>query len=92
MIICITGTPATGKTELARILKEKLNYPVLDVKKFIKDKKLSEGYDKEKKCEIVDVKRLNKEILGYLSLEYSFDCLLLSNQSFVFWFQQKHNQ
>lgn len=63
MIICITGTPGTGKTELAKILKEKLNYPVLDVKKFIRDKKLSEGYDKDKKCEIVDVKKLSKEIL-----------------------------
>lgn len=63
MIICITGTPGTGKTTLAKILLKKLNYPSLDVKKFIKEKKLSEGYDKKDKCEIIDIKKLNKEII-----------------------------
>ena len=63
MIICITGTPGTGKTSLARILKEELGYPLLDVKKFIKEKNLSEYYDKEEKCEIIDTKKLSKELI-----------------------------
>ena len=63
MIIVITGTPGTGKTTLAKILMDNLNFPILDVNKFIKEKKLSSGYDKVNKCEIIDIKTLNKEII-----------------------------
>jgi adenylate kinase len=62
MIICITGTPGTGKSTLAKILMEKLGFPILDVNKFIKEKKLSDEYDKKNKCDIIDVKKLNKEL------------------------------
>jgi adenylate kinase len=64
MLICISGTPGTGKTTLAKIISEELGFPVLDVKKFIKSKKISEGYDKKRECEIVDTKKLVKEIVN----------------------------
>ncbi|MBD3164455.1 AAA family ATPase [Candidatus Woesearchaeota archaeon] len=61
--ICITGTPATGKTTLAKVLMKELEYPVLDIKKFIKEKKLAEEYDPIRKCDVVDTEKLNKEII-----------------------------
>jgi len=65
-VIIVTGSVGTGKTTFSKKLSKKLGYPVLDVNKFIKDKKLQEGYDKKKKCYIVDTKKLNKEILKEL--------------------------
>lgn len=61
--IIITGTPGTGKTTFSKKLSNKLGYPILDVSKFIKNKKLQDGYDKKKRCYIVDTKKLNKEII-----------------------------
>lgn len=61
--IIVTGSVSTGKTTFSKKLSNKLGYPCLDVNKFIKQKKIQEGYDKKKKCYIVDTKKLNKEIL-----------------------------
>jgi adenylate kinase len=63
MIICITGTPATGKTTLARILAKKLGYRLLDVKSLVKKRKIYEKYDKKLKTYIVDTKKLNKFLI-----------------------------
>jgi adenylate kinase len=63
MIIIVSGTPGTGKTLVAKKLMNNLNFVLLDVKKFIKQKKLSEGYDKKRKTDIIDVKKLKKEII-----------------------------
>ncbi len=74
MIICITGTPGAGKTTLAKILLKELGYPLLDVRKFIKEKGISEGFDKKLKCDIIDVKKLNKELIkeiGRVKKEFS---------------------
>ncbi|MDP7180733.1 MAG: adenylate kinase family protein [Candidatus Woesearchaeota archaeon] len=62
-VIAISGTPGTGKTTLAKKLSKKLSYPILDVKKFIKSKKLSESYDKKRKTNIIDTSKLNKELI-----------------------------
>ena len=61
--IAITGSPGTGKTNLSKKISNRLGYPILDIKKFIKQKKILEGYDKEKQCDIIDIKKLNKEII-----------------------------
>ncbi len=63
MIIIISGTPGTGKTTLAKKLMNVLNYPLLDLKHFIKEKNLAESYDKKRKTNIIDIKKLNKEII-----------------------------
>ncbi|MBR9691530.1 AAA family ATPase [Candidatus Woesearchaeota archaeon] len=63
MIIIISGTPGTGKTTLAKKLMNSLSYPLLDVKRFIKEKKLAESYDKKRKSDIIDIKKLNKALI-----------------------------
>ena len=62
-VIIVTGSVGTGKTTFSKKLSNKFGYPVLDINKFIKQKKLQESYDKKKKCYIVDTKKLNKEII-----------------------------
>lgn len=63
MIIAVSGTPGTGKTKLSRNLARALRYKYIDVKKLIADKKLSSGYDRKRKCQVVDTKKLNKELI-----------------------------
>ena len=63
MIIIVSGTPGTGKTTLSKKLAQKLNYKYLDVAKLIKEKDLQESYDKKRKTYIVDIKKLNKELI-----------------------------
>lgn len=64
--IIVSGTPGTGKTELAKALAKKLNYKYIDVNKLIKENKLSDGYDNKRKCEIVDVKKLSRFLTGFI--------------------------
>jgi adenylate kinase len=68
MIICVTGTPGTGKTTLAKILAKKLKYRYLDVKKLIKKNKLYEKYDVSSGSYIVDVKKLNKFLISMIKI------------------------
>lgn len=63
-VICVTGTPGTGKTTLSKRLAKKLDYYYLDVNKFIFKHRLSEGYDKIRRTKIVDVKKLNKKLIN----------------------------
>lgn len=68
-IIAISGTPGTGKTTLSKKLARRLNYKYIDVNKVIKKYAISEKYDKKRKCNVVDIKKLNtfliKEINQY---------------------------
>lgn len=61
--ICVSGSVGTGKTTLAKKLSKKLNYSCIDVSKLVKKHKLYDGYDKKRKCYIVDTKKLNKELI-----------------------------
>lgn len=67
-IICITGTPGTGKTAIAKKIAKKLNSFYLDVNKIISKNKLAEGYDRKRKTKIVDVKKLNKILIKEISI------------------------
>jgi adenylate kinase len=68
MIICITGTPGTGKTTLAKRLAAELNYEYIDVKRLIEDNKIYDRYDKEMSSYVVDTKKLNKFLIQKISL------------------------
>lgn len=63
MIIAVSGSVGTGKTTLSKRLAKELGYDYVDVSDIIKKHKLNEGYDRAKKCWIVDVKKLNR-VLG----------------------------
>ena len=66
MIICVSGTPASGKTYLSKKISFKLKIPYLDLKKFIKANSISDGFDKSTNSFIVDVKKLNKLLINHV--------------------------
>ena len=61
MIISLTGTPGTGKTSVAAILKSK-GFEVIDLNKEANDNNLLAGKDKIRDSYIVDIEKLNKYI------------------------------
>lgn len=63
MIIIVTGVPGTGKTTLAKKIAKEKNYKYLDVNKIIDKNNLSEGYDREKDCKIIDIDKLNDVLI-----------------------------
>ena len=63
MIIIVSGTPGTGKTVVAKELAKAFKHTYVDVKRIIADRKLSQGYDRKRKCEIIDPKVLNKILI-----------------------------
>ena len=63
-VICVTGTPGTGKTVIAKKLAKKYGFYYMDVSKTINKYRLSEGYDRRRKTKIVDVKKLNKFLIN----------------------------
>lgn len=56
--IIVTGSPATGKTTIAKSYAKKHSYSYFNLTDFIKLHHLYDGYDKKRKCLIVDVKRV----------------------------------
>ena len=72
-IICVSGSVGTGKTTLSKKLSKSLGFEYVDVSKLIKEKKLSSGYDEENKCEIIDVKKLNKVLIGLMDKDLVID-------------------
>lgn len=62
-VTIITGSVASGKSTIAKRLARKNKAKYIDVNEVIKDNKLSEGYDKKRKCKIIDTKKLNKVLI-----------------------------
>jgi adenylate kinase len=67
-VIIITGSVGSGKTTLSKKLSKFLNFNYIDVNNVINDNKLSDGYDKNNMCEIIDVKKLNKVLIKLIKL------------------------
>jgi adenylate kinase len=63
MIIIVTGTPGTGKTHYAKKLANDKNYCYIDVNALIKKYNLSEEYDDELSCDVVDTDKLAKVLI-----------------------------
>jgi adenylate kinase len=61
MIISITGTPGTGKTAIAAVLREK-GENVIDLSKYIEEKGLKERFDRKRDTYNVDADRLNASL------------------------------
>lgn len=62
MIIAITGTPGTGKTEAAKALAKRMRWKWFSLNGIAEAKKLYGGYDKERMSKIVDIRRLREEV------------------------------
>ncbi|VVB98524.1 Putative adenylate kinase [uncultured archaeon] len=62
MLIVITGTPGTGKTTASALLGKMMGMPVLHLREFVKERKLSSGFDKKTQIDLVDLGKLGKEL------------------------------
>jgi adenylate kinase len=62
-VIIVTGSVCSGKTTLAKKLAKKYKAKYLDVNKVIEEYKLSEGYDKKRRCKVIDTGKLNKALI-----------------------------
>ena len=66
-VIIVTGTPGTGKTTLSVKLAKKLDFHYIDVNEIVKGYGLSEGYDRKRKTQVIDVKKLNMALIKEIS-------------------------
>ena len=66
-VIIVTGSVGTGKTTLSRKLANKLGFRYIDVNKLILKEKLSSGYDRKRRCKIIDIKKLNRSLVGLIN-------------------------
>ena len=67
MIIAVTGTPATGKSALAKALADLLSFKYIDLNRLIEEKGWHEGRDEERDTLIVDEERLTERVKDLLT-------------------------
>lgn len=60
MIISVTGTPGTGKTEVSNELAAILSYTYVDLNKLAEKKGLVTGFDEKRGSKILDTDRFNE--------------------------------
>lgn len=63
-VIIVTGSVCSGKSTLAKKLAKKKNTKYIDVNKIIsKNRSVVKGYDRKRKCKIIDIQKLNKVLI-----------------------------
>ncbi len=84
MIISVTGTPGTGKTEVARELAPLLSYNYVDLNRVAEEQGLVIGMDPERHSKILDTDRFgeifvpdNSVVDGHLSHLITADLILV---------------
>ena len=83
MIIAFTGTPGAGKTTLAKKFAQKNGYRYIDVNMFAKESDLSEGYDKENQCFVIDTEKLQEALQPELKGDVVVDSHLSHHLPYV---------
>jgi adenylate kinase len=58
MWVALTGTPGTGKTTVATLLRNK-GYTIVDVNKLAIREGFVAGVDKKRRCKLIDIKKIN---------------------------------
>ncbi|PIN80138.1 kinase [Candidatus Woesearchaeota archaeon CG10_big_fil_rev_8_21_14_0_10_34_8] len=58
MAIIVTGTPGTGKTEVAKAIAKKMKMKYVNVNDVIKKHKLIEEFDEERDTNVIDEEKL----------------------------------
>jgi adenylate kinase len=62
MIIAITGTPGTGKTEVAKALAKLTGWEYVSLNEVAENRSLYEGYDEKRESKIVDIEKLREAV------------------------------
>ena len=61
-VVAITGTPATGKTTVAKLAGKKLGWMVIELNQMAHERKLYSGYDEERDTRVVDLEKIRKAL------------------------------
>ncbi|MGD2200454.1 MAG: adenylate kinase family protein [Candidatus Bathyarchaeota archaeon] len=61
-VIVVAGVPGVGKSTIARILSERLGYPLIGINEFAREGGLVETKDEERGTEIIDLDKLRERI------------------------------
>ena len=72
MKLCITGTPATGKTIISKELSERLGWRLISVNDLAKELNAYLGEDKRRKAKILDMEKIKdylKDVEGDVIVE-----------------------
>ena len=72
MIIAVTGSPATGKTALAKRLAKELGFEHIDLNRVIEEKGWHEGRDEKRDTLVVDETTLTKRVKSLIKPRKSY--------------------
>lgn len=68
IVVCVSGTPGTGKTTLSKLICRKFGLKYVDLNNILK-KTASLGYDKKRDSYIIDEEKVSREVEKILKKE-----------------------